>query len=347
MNVAAARCLLHHGLSAEDEKELAKQLGPDVPYHLAVIFVTESNPGGGWWHTSEHGSQKKSQVDEDAFLDQCRYQVRHLSARALTSRIFGAACGMNLQGPRAIHLIQSSLLQTSYLSVLLPTATNLLLSDYSHILPEILMNLYYLGSDLRSACQRVWGRSREARYHTGLLFIDRSHTQERFLITKVMHAPPKHRPYGLFLPDCWTICGCSSKKAKWVYKTEKPHGKEFIYLYLSSCGHVDLRVAVFPSRRRIVQRSGESFVEEDWDREKRMFHFHESTAVRMLTQPGSEAKRLKLQASDQAWTIAGRDAVKEEARKKEEEARKKEGEARKARGKSSHAQADATGATGR
>ncbi|QRV78018.1 hypothetical protein RhiJN_06033 [Ceratobasidium sp. AG-Ba] len=311
MNVVAVRCLLHQGLTLKEETELLKQLGPGISYHLALLFVTESSPGGGWWHTSEHGNQHKSQISESSFLEQCRYYVRHISKDAVTCRIFGTACGMNLQGPTTIQDICSCLIPTRFLSLVLPTATNLMMSDYSHILPEIFLNIYYFGSPLRSSCNRVWGRSVDARYHTGLLFIDRATPQEQFLVTKILHAPPQHRPYGLTLPDCSSICGCTSGQPKWTYKTEKQHRKEFIYIYISSCRHVDLRVAVYPSRRRIVERFGTQFVEEDWDKEKRQFHFDEPTMVRMLVQPGHTAAPLTLKESDKPWTIAGRRAAKQ------------------------------------
>jgi hypothetical protein len=75
-----------------------------------MIFVTESHPGGSWWWVSKHGNQESYSVSEDQFLERCRFQIRHLMKEALTTRVFGVACGMNLYGPNTIELIRKTLL---------------------------------------------------------------------------------------------------------------------------------------------------------------------------------------------------------------------------------------------
>jgi hypothetical protein len=156
-------------------------------------------------------------------------------------------------------------------------------TDYMHILPEVLLNLYYFCSDIRASFYRVWGKSVEARYHTGLLFIDRKASHEHFSITKVLHAPDKHRPYGVILPDPSSICGCDANKTKWVYKTDMVHGAEVFFAYSSSCRHTDLHVAVYPGNRRLIQKWGTQFIEESWDQTTHSFTFRESSMVRMIT----------------------------------------------------------------
>jgi hypothetical protein len=80
-----------------------------VEYHLAVVFVTESQPGGGWWWASRYGNQPKSQVSERDLLVECRHQVRRLERKALSFRMFGVACGTNLLGRGVVDKLQNQL----------------------------------------------------------------------------------------------------------------------------------------------------------------------------------------------------------------------------------------------
>jgi hypothetical protein len=82
------------------------RLAADADYHLAVVFVTESQPGGGWWARS---GLHASQSDEGEFLRFLGNQVRHLAREALTVRYFGVVCGWNLPGQGVIDTIQGAL----------------------------------------------------------------------------------------------------------------------------------------------------------------------------------------------------------------------------------------------
>jgi hypothetical protein len=81
------------------------RLGQDDPYHLAIVFLTESHPGGGWWYSSQYGNQASSQVGEKEFLSNCLSDLRQLARSAVTARIFGAACGINLPGAGVVGTI--------------------------------------------------------------------------------------------------------------------------------------------------------------------------------------------------------------------------------------------------
>ncbi|KAG9090584.1 hypothetical protein FRC06_000974, partial [Ceratobasidium sp. 370] len=76
VNVATHVRLLHLGTDADEATELLEQLVPGTPYHLAVVFLTEGSPGGGWWYASRHGKQTPSQVDEKQFLAHCLSNLR-------------------------------------------------------------------------------------------------------------------------------------------------------------------------------------------------------------------------------------------------------------------------------
>ncbi|KAG9124106.1 hypothetical protein FRC07_012824 [Ceratobasidium sp. 392] len=307
-NVATARCFIHHGLPEEDEIALRDELGSSLSYHLAIVIVTESHPGGGWWQTSNHGSLKQSQGSEDDVLKRCLYQVRRLTREAVTSRLFFSACGMNLPGKDAVSKIHRHLTSSRYLSILLPTTSNLQQGEYLHMLPELFLNIYYFGSDLRSAIYRVWGKSPEVRHHTGLLIMDRKVPGEMLSVTKLTYSPPKYRPFGVGLPEAGSVCGCLEEEAGWEYKKEVPHGREVLFVYSSKCFHVQLHVAIYPGRRRMVVMFGCNFTEEDWNLDTRSFEFKESTMVRMKT----FAVRTPLQL-DAPWTIAGRRLVPQQA----------------------------------
>jgi hypothetical protein len=180
---------------------------------------------------------------------------------------------------------QLSALSTRVLSLVLPTTWSLLLCDYAHIFPELFLNLYYFGGDLRPSLYNVWGKSEEVRKHTGLLSIDRREKQGQFSIPKLLHSPPGSRPLGVHLPIASSICGCcshSTDEGTWVLKKrDVPNGRESIFVYRSQCCGVELQVAIFPYRRRTICKNGTVFTEEDWNFATRSFEFKESTMVRM------------------------------------------------------------------
>jgi hypothetical protein len=151
-------------------------------------------------------------------------------------------------------------------------------------LPELLLNLYYFGTDLRPSLYKVWGKSEEVRKHTGLLIFDRKVKEMPFSITKVQHAPILSRPLGVHLPTKLSICGCNSARddeGTWIHKREVPNGRESIFIYRSACCATELQVAIFPGRRRTIQRNDTLFVEEDWNVASRSFDFKECAMVRM------------------------------------------------------------------
>lgn len=151
------------------------------------------------------------------------------------------------------------------------------------------MNLYYFGAALRPSLYKVWGQSEEGREHTGLLVIDRNAQEEQFSVTHLMHSPPTSRPLGVQLPIATTICGCPSDPpgGSWSYVKERQNGRETIFSYNSSCCRLVLHVAIFPGRRRRIDKNDTFFVEEDWNPDARALDFKESTMVRMVVQVSS------------------------------------------------------------
>ncbi|KAG8739115.1 hypothetical protein FRC10_006113 [Ceratobasidium sp. 414] len=334
MNVATELRLLHHGLGESEAEEIHNQLVPDAPYHLAVVFLTESHPGGGWWYTSQSGRHAASQVSEDQFLRNCLHEIRKLARSAQTARIFGVACGVNLPGKGVLGSIHDHLAPRRYLSIVLPTSYSLLLCEYLYIFPELFLNLYYFGAKLRASLLRVWGKSRETRLHTGILVMERPTSNSAFCVSKLMHSARSQRPLGVDLPVASSLCGCPEGNATWTFKTEKQNGRETVFVYRSSCCQVELQVAVFASKRRSFIEHGTTFTEEAWNPTAHSFDFQERTMVQMkhFVSNCGHAAAVNANGSvfrkephplgkgwpvllDAPWTVAGRCAHPQPSRK--------------------------------
>jgi hypothetical protein len=72
------------------------RLLPKAPYHLVIIFLTESDPRGGWWVMSDDERLGAFRVDEKTFIDYHTENLMLLATDALTARIFPICCGLNL-----------------------------------------------------------------------------------------------------------------------------------------------------------------------------------------------------------------------------------------------------------
>ncbi|KAB5589099.1 hypothetical protein CTheo_7461 [Ceratobasidium theobromae] len=106
VNVAWQTRLIHHGIRSHEAEAFFDELPRSAPYHLAVIFLTEGDPQGGWWHTSMHGNQHDCRVSETQFLESCLRSLNRFATQALTARIFGVACGFNLKVKGSLGLIE-------------------------------------------------------------------------------------------------------------------------------------------------------------------------------------------------------------------------------------------------
>ncbi|KAG8737090.1 hypothetical protein FRC10_008582 [Ceratobasidium sp. 414] len=74
----------------------------ETPYHLVFVFMTESNPGGGWWHGDYQGDEAEWLVENLKLYD-------NIARKALSARIFGVTCGLNLAATGVISRIASTL----------------------------------------------------------------------------------------------------------------------------------------------------------------------------------------------------------------------------------------------
>ncbi|CAE6494132.1 unnamed protein product [Rhizoctonia solani] len=308
VNVALTMNILTSTMHEAEASEIHEQLSRDDPYHLAVIFITESQPGGGWWYTSEKDRRGKVQISEQTLLESCLGDLRPLAESAITARVFGVACGMNLPGEGVIKEIHDYLYPRPYLSILLPSVYSLTVPDYTNILPELFVHLYYFGAPFRASILRVWAVDREARAHTGIVLMDRTDCKHAFRVSKFIHSPTNRRPFGVDLPEPTTVCGCQDYDARWkVVKRMDGFQDEKVVILKLTCCQTQLQVAIKPGQRQELTMHGTTVTEEVWNIESMSFEFNEFDMVAMRTSSPQVSVNPN-PALHAPWTHAGRKA---------------------------------------
>ncbi|KAG9077797.1 hypothetical protein FRC06_008711, partial [Ceratobasidium sp. 370] len=73
------------------------------PYHLAFVFLTESNVAGGWWWDDD------AQCSESEWITGILNKYSGIADKALSARVFGLCCGINLSVPGTVQSIADSL----------------------------------------------------------------------------------------------------------------------------------------------------------------------------------------------------------------------------------------------
>jgi hypothetical protein len=169
----------------------------------------------------------------------------------------------------------------AYLSFLLPSVHALVPCDYTSMLPELFVHLYYFGSPFRSLLLEVWANSENTRSHTGLVLIDRKHRDSSLEVNKFLYSPSNTRPLGIDLPLTVTLCGCEIPDARWKLKATREGQKEQISIFLSTCCKTELQVAIYPGLCRILKMHGTTVTVEPWDSVAGNFQFTEVDMVAM------------------------------------------------------------------
>lgn len=93
-----------HRLSLRDEPGNQSQSGvwnekyfnryvPSPPFRLWCIFMTESDPNGGWWIDD---GESRAQSDENSVLDYYLNGMYSWAEHAVTADIIVTSCGVNL-----------------------------------------------------------------------------------------------------------------------------------------------------------------------------------------------------------------------------------------------------------
>ncbi|KAG8725123.1 hypothetical protein FRC09_008135 [Ceratobasidium sp. 395] len=270
----------------------------EFQYHLAVIFMTESDPEGGWWFDSAPdsvpGSEAKpakakvssgrqwpelssttgAQDDERAFLELLVGAYAKPSENALSSRIFGICCGLNLLVPGVLDKILKAKLSDHWSSLLLPTTPALVPEEWASMFPMLFTQLYYRSAPFKSAVTSTWARSNRARIHTDLLIIENPGSPSTRTVQKYCYAPAASRPWGVDMPDVRYRCGCpDSEPCKWTRRetSGKPQFQEYFATLVSLCKREVLYVAVFKQGFKLVQIAGTSVVVQPYSEELQGF----------------------------------------------------------------------------
>ncbi|CUA75195.1 hypothetical protein RSOLAG22IIIB_05760 [Rhizoctonia solani] len=311
IHVAPVLIKLHRKVDPSQVDVIHQHLLPKSPCHLAIIFMTESDPRGGWWVTSDDDRAGAYRVDEKTFIYFHTDNLLRLATDALTARIFPVSCGLNLFNEDVVGIIFHMLYAAPWESIVLPTSPSLVVNNYAAIFPELFVHLYYFGLPLRSSLLRTWAKSEEARQHTGLLLMERpTGRNQPFAVSKFEHAPTS-RPFGIDLPMVPAVCGCWDRYPHhWSLRhTSNAFGEQFSF-YTSSCCGLELHIAIYTDRRIVFNAHGTTIMEEKWDPGAERFSFDPMTMVCMKI---SESKKGKSEQEGRPthaapWTKAGTEA---------------------------------------
>ncbi|KAG9128203.1 hypothetical protein FRC07_003134, partial [Ceratobasidium sp. 392] len=217
------------------------------PYNLVYVFVTEGNEGGGW-------SFSESQASEAQFIHQSLYLYDDIAKKALSARIFGISCGINLLATGVIKEIGTALEQTPWQSLVLPATPSLYPEEYACVLPQMFVQMYYIGSSLHSALVRVWATSKRARLHTDLLIFDNRKQNLGVLVEKYTYGSKASRPWGVDLPTPDSLCACANDEkadVKWNRQegVSFAHGEYFRAINVLSAAGVQVVKEAFDYKR--------------------------------------------------------------------------------------------------
>ncbi|KAG9082862.1 hypothetical protein FS749_006510, partial [Ceratobasidium sp. UAMH 11750] len=262
--------------------DLRAILSSEYQYHLAFVFLTESSPGGGWWFQGPENQGSASnelpqgaQASEAVWLRTMLNGYDDIVERAVSARIFGLCCGVNLTAPGVVLDIATCLESTKWESIVLPTGSSITPEEYACMFPELFTQLYYKSAPLKSALLTTWSRSHRAREHTGLLLIDKTGDPRTCTVQKYSYAPTSSRPWGVDTPFPESFCNCSNdnQAIKWVRpkRSPKPAFGEYFATLHSSCKHSVLYLAVFAKDFRLVKIGGTTVVVQSYCEELRGF----------------------------------------------------------------------------
>ncbi|CAE6436412.1 unnamed protein product [Rhizoctonia solani] len=272
--------------------------------------MTEADPRGGWWISSEKSRSGTGQTEEKKFI---RYHVKELTllaTDAVTSRMFMLSCATNMFNLSTLGVIYDTLSSRPWHSIVLPTTPALIVNEIVDILPELFVHLYYFGAGFKSSLLRVWAKSTSARVHTGFIIMDRQHFNDSLAVSKFEYAAHSIRPYGFQLPLPESLCGCWGQNADWKLRHMSSNFGESFYFLRSSCCARELHVAIFKDRRTTIKKHGTTIMQEDWDESKKNFTFDPSRMVHMVQSPARRGAQLETQRPQHEgpWTLAGREA---------------------------------------
>ncbi|KAG9098821.1 hypothetical protein FS749_002882 [Ceratobasidium sp. UAMH 11750] len=241
----------------------------ESPFHLLFLFATESDPRGGWWFLDG------GQAGEKEWLQKTVVVYESIASKALSARIFGVSCGVNLTAPGTVDEILAGLEGTSWTSMVLPAAASVQCEDYCWIFPEVFLQLYYNSRPLKTSLLGVWSKGKQVREHTNLIVVEQPGNKEKRTIHKYCYAPENSRPLGLKLPLARAYCLCmpNDSDIKWerlgrhrsLMGTRPLRFDEVFAVMRSSCKHTLLYIAVFNHGFDVISIGGTTIVRQAYD----------------------------------------------------------------------------------
>ncbi|KAG8716465.1 hypothetical protein FRC08_009472 [Ceratobasidium sp. 394] len=296
-----------------DSERILQELLPKAPFHVVVVFLTESDPRGGWWVSPQRDGKAAQRASEKGFLEFHLDSLTKLARSARSARLFIISCGMNMFNEKTVGSIFHAINTRPWHSIVFPSVPAIMPWQYASIFPELFTHLYYFGAPLKSSLLRTWAKSREARRHTGFILMDRVDCGTGLLeVSRFEHAPHTSRPYGFDLPMLPSLCGCWHKSSPdssphWSPYHVSQKFREVFSFFVSTCCSFELHIAIYTGCRTVRDAHGTKIVEELWDTAAERFHFDSLTMVAIKMSPARKtiAERAERPRHTEPWTIAG------------------------------------------
>ncbi|KAG9096977.1 hypothetical protein FS749_007348 [Ceratobasidium sp. UAMH 11750] len=277
------------------------------PFHLVGVLVTEANVGGGWWFEDAAGDGPGKQCSEADLLENFTKSLEPAMKTAQSSRLFVVSCGINLSEPKVVPSICEAVKASNWSSVLLPYAPTVTLDAYGPLLPDLVVQLYYMKAPFESALLLSWLKNRQCRVHTDLLTIE---TGEAPTCKLYAYAPISQRPLGVDLPIAITLCRCPDEACRWnKVRAPKETRGEQVFLFKSQCGRVILHVAVYARALAIREAHGVTFTVQTAGPDKWELPFDPRTMVTMKPQLAITSPSNPLIEYSFPWTVAAANSL--------------------------------------
>ncbi|KAG9100873.1 hypothetical protein FRC06_003592 [Ceratobasidium sp. 370] len=271
-------------------EQVRRQLLPTAPYHLVVLFLTESDPRGGWWVASETDPEGPRRANEGEFIVHHTRNLEGLAKDALTARLFAISCGLNMFNEDVLGDIFHTV--DRFATVALNHSTFRSFDPALAVhwdFPRAIRPSLLLRSAARKLTPSYMGQV-TGNKTTYWVYIDGT-VEGRKRITlcaKVRTRAAYHPPFGLRVTD-----------------------DTFAVRLLGQIGSpLVLHIAIYTDNRAIFKAHGTTIMEEVWDLATERFTFDPATMV--TTRMSRSRKGTDLQKErpthDTPWTIAGQQA---------------------------------------
>ncbi|KAG8718791.1 hypothetical protein FRC08_004352 [Ceratobasidium sp. 394] len=319
MNVVCFEMTLPEHVPAASIKDVVSS---EDPYHFAFIFLTESDVAGGWWWDNN------ASCDESEWIAGILQMYSGIAEKALSARVFGLCCGVNLGVPGVVKNIVDSLTGSHWDSMVLPGASSVMPEEFGCMLPEVFLQLYYNSRTPRSSIVGVWSKSKRCRFHSDLVIIDHAKDPAARSVQKYTFAPRYSRPWGVSLPVARSFCKCGQSNSEITWKRRSKSDKtkfgESFAVMVSSCKHFILYLAVFVGDLETIDMSGTVIVAQRYDDDRGYFPLDSydrfkikvTLAPNVILHRGPKGTRYEFGVNsacqarpfqhDSPWTVAGK-----------------------------------------